>query len=498
MRILSVDIGSVSLKYVVARKKGTVEKTGIYPYSGDIDDLSPILAEIRENEGKNFETRILITTTEILKRTFTIPTLPKGEMEEAIKWSLSKVLGESPDTYVFKYGHLGPLEEKGIRREEMYFVGAKREFIEHLSQIFENEGFKNISLITDASSAYAQIVSRIFFQKGSFAILDIGGRLTGLYIFKKGRLSFIREILTAGESFTDALISGLGLTFEEAEKEKIEKGFTPETELYLNPPFERLAGEIERTINVYNQRYPDEPCTHLYFTGRGSRIKGLKERLKEVLPLITEPLLLDIPVEEEFLPAYVISLSGRTINLLPAEKIEWKKEVRLRRIGIAISAITLFILFFLSFDLLGKLKILELEIRTENKMIAEKRDFLSKNISITPEKLKEIESALSEAKKRDKTFVFLLKSLSALTPENVYFKELGFEKDKDRYLVELKGISYGDGPTIEEPLLRLVMVLEKYGVMREVNIREKNLKETGGKKFLEFVITGFMGARIDT
>ncbi|MCS7280766.1 MAG: pilus assembly protein PilM [Desulfobacterota bacterium] len=502
MQILSIDIGSTSVKYVIIRKKGVVRAKGIYPYSGSLDDLPSILADIKEKEGTDFEIRLTITTTEIVKRTFTLPPLPKEELKEAVKWSLPKVLGEPLDTYIFHYGSIGPVDEKGIRREEMYFVGVKREFVERLIGIFEEQGFKNISLITDPLAPYSEIAKALKRERKNFGIIDIGGRLTGLYIFRNNRLSFVREILTAGESFTDSLVMGLGLSFEEAETLKTEKGFTPETEPYLLPPLERLSGELERTINVYNQRYPTEVCEHLYLTGRGSMIPGLEERFKEMLPMSVEPLLLYADVEESFLPAYFVALTKKpekVLNLLPPEKTEWKRDMRLKRVGIGLSVALATVFLFLSFSLYSKLRFLEINLKAETKLLNEKREFLLRNTGITPGNLSEMGQILSEAKKKNKTFVYLLKAISNLTPERVYLKELAFEKDKTKnvYTVLIKGFAVGEPATIEESLFRFIMLLEKRGILKDIQVSEKRLKESEDHKILEFSLTGIMEERIE-
>jgi len=73
------------------------------------------------------------------------------------------------------------------------------------------------------------------------AIVDIGGRQTGIYIFDGKKLHLVREIMTASESFTDVLISGFGLTSRKLKAYTREKGFDETSSDILAVPMERLA-----------------------------------------------------------------------------------------------------------------------------------------------------------------------------------------------------------------------------------------------------------------
>ena len=93
MDILGIDIGTVSVKYV--RCKGTTGKSivvsqGDYPYKGGFEDLELILADIRNKEGPDLEVAIGMSSPDIIKKTFTIPVLPKKEQKEALNWTSAK------------------------------------------------------------------------------------------------------------------------------------------------------------------------------------------------------------------------------------------------------------------------------------------------------------------------------------------------------------------------------------------------------------------------
>lgn len=488
MNVIGIDIGTVSIKCV--RVKGKSLTTSIHPFSGNLDSLAAVLEEVKEREGTNLEVRVAMSSTDIIKKTFTIPFLPKEDLKGAIKWSVAKVLGESEEQYVWETGILGPVEEMGVRKQEMYFVGAKRSFIDSLLVLFEEKGFRRVSLFTDVAIVYTSIARELRHREG-FSILDIGGRQTGLYIFREGRLWLVREILTAGESFTDALIVAMGLTFEGAEALKIERGFDQGLEAFFLPVLERLSGEVGRTINVYNQRYPEAPLELIYLTGRGARLKGMFERMAELLPYELRPLPTLFPIEEEFLPAYTLCMRPPGLNLLPKERREKIKEglmARWARIG---AAILFLVLLLFSIDTVSQIKALDLKIKLEKAALEKKKAMVPREAK-DPKELASREELLREAGKKDGTFPLFLKYLSSSLPQGLYLKEISFEqeKGKESFLFEIKGIAIGEKETLDAYIVKFLLSLERDAFFKEAQLSGTEWKEIAGRRVMEFTLRG--------
>ena len=204
--ILGIDIGTVSVKYV--RCKGTTGKSivvsqGDYLYKGGFEDLELILADMRSKEGPDLEVAIGMSSPDIIKKTFTIPVLPKKEQKEALNWTSAKSLSASLDDMVYEHIMLGQIEEKGIKKDEVLFVGIQKGFVERVLSTFQRAGFQQITLFTDIAFGYVYALGEV--GDRSIAVIDIGGKRTGLYIARARRLMLAREVLTASESFSDAL-----------------------------------------------------------------------------------------------------------------------------------------------------------------------------------------------------------------------------------------------------------------------------------------------------
>ncbi len=510
MDILGIDIGTVSVKYVRYRKKGKgiVVSRGEYPYKEGWEDLEGILSSIKGREGTNVEVAIGITSQEILKKTFTIPVIPKEELREVLDWSASKIISIPLDDMRHEYVMLGEIDERGVRKDEVLFVGAHKEYVNRIVTLFEEVGFKNIALLSDIGFVYLPVVEEAI--DGSVAIVDIGGRQTGIYVFDGKKVHLVREIMTASESFTDVLISGFGLTYAEAEAYAKEKGFDETSSDILAVPMERLGGEIQRTFNVYAQKYPSRPVTKVYLTGRGALIPNLLEKLKAFLAEELQHLDPRIEIEDHFLPAYTLAVEKETlVNLLPEQVRQRERDALYTRIARPAGVFVLGIFVVWTIILLSDFYRLKSAVDSERALVQQKREQLDRLAPIRSSLVyNELGPIVAEIERRDSSLVILLKYLASRIPKEVYIREVGFTRQdsapaaptaptKDAKVpeagagnnVQLKGMIFGDAETMEATLLRFMIDLEKSKVVNNVTVISKDVKDMKGRPAMEFVIT---------
>jgi Tfp pilus assembly PilM family ATPase len=537
MDILGIDIGTVSVKYVRMRGKGTVVSLGEYPHKGGWEDLNFVLTDIKDKEGTDVEIAVAVSSQDILKRTFTIPIMPKDEAKEAIEWSASKIVTTPLDDMIYENIMLGEVTERGMKKEEVLFVGANREYINILLSIFETVGFRRIVTVTDSGFLYLTLMPEK--KEGAAAVVDIGGRQTGIYIFDNKRLCFIREILTASESFVDALMSEFDLSYDDAEKYSMEKGFNEESKHILAFPLDRLTSEVQRTFNVYARKYPERPITEIYITGRASRIPNMVKMLQGAFVEEVTQLKSPVDIEDHFLPAYALCIDTEPlVNLLP-EKLKARKREMTLRSWLRIATICIVALLLVpSIIMLANARKHQILLKSEQGDVASKKEQLRLLGSITPvSRYGELMALKKEIGKKDETFVVLLKYLASQLPKGVYLKDIEFS-DRNRkpdftsrdqskelpvkegsslketvtgtakepqtapqrpggtnlseadYVVTMRGFIFGDVDILEPALLNLLISLERSTLIRGLEVSKKEVKEVRGKKTLEFVITG--------
>jgi Tfp pilus assembly PilM family ATPase len=505
MDILGIDIGSVSVKYVRYRKKnnGIIVSRGEYPYKERWKDLEGILSSIRAKEGINVEVAIGVTSQEILKKTFTVPLIPKEELRGVLDWSVSKIISIPLEEMRHEYVMLGEIDERGVRKDEVLYVGAHKEYVDRIIDLFEDVGFRNFALLTDIGFVYLPVVEEAV--DGSVAIIDIGGRQTGIYIFDGKKLHLVREIMTAAESFTDVLISGFGFTLAEAEEHAKEKGFDEASSDILTLPLERLGGEIQRTFNVYAQKYPSRPVTKVYLAGRGSLMPNLVEKLKPFLVEDLRHLPSGTEIEDEFLPAYMLAMKKEiVVNLLPEHIKTREREalyIKHARIG---GFLLLSVLVVLTLNLLTSYNRVKSSVDSERSSVQQKKEQLDRFTALKSSLVSnELGPIVSEIERNDPFFVVFLKYLASRIPKEVFIKEVTFSrqdaagetqsKDAKKLQpinnIELRGVIFGEAEAVEAALLALMTNLEKSTIVNNVTVISKDAKSLKGRPAMEFLIT---------
>ncbi len=527
MDILGIDIGTVSVKYV--RCKGTagnsiITSQGDYPYKGDFEDLRLIVEDIRMKEGTDCEVAVGISSPDILKKSFTIPVLPKKEQREALNWTAAKALSVSLDDMAYEHLMLGRVEEKGVMKDEVLFVGAQKGYIDRVRSCFDRVGFKELVLITDIAFAYIYALGEI--GERSVAVIDVGGKRTGLYIASGRRLMFAREILTASESFSDALVSGPGLSFDEAEQIKKERGFDEELTEILKIPFERLAGEIQRTFSVYNQHYPDKAVTQVYVTGRGAKIPKFFEKLQETLVEEVDHLDSIHNIEDKYIPSQTLSMNLDVLpNLLPEGAKRREQTKLIRKFSMFGTVAVAAVLILVSLGMWRSVQNVDLRLGVEQRTLENVKKGMAALGVKTVETVDpgDIAFIRSEIQKKDLTFITLLKYLSSRTPKDVYLKSIEFggefppdaaaspdakkaagqppsepakpaaqqagKTPDNEYSVALKGYVFGESDALELALFNFILALKDSTFIRQIEIVSKETKTLRGRQVLEFALT---------
>ena len=127
-------------------------------------------------------------------------------------------------------------------------------------------------------------------EKRDIAIIDIGASKTSMCLISNGNIKGARTIMIGGNLITEAISNRYSLSFDEAEKMKlggvnggeIEEGSGMDLSMVIQPPLQNLLTEIEKTLHAMESGEPDK-ISHVYLSGGGARLKGIKESVSRQL-----------------------------------------------------------------------------------------------------------------------------------------------------------------------------------------------------------------------
>jgi len=116
-------------------------------------------------------------------------------------------------------------------------------------------------------------------------IVDIGASNTDIVLLADGNFR-VRSIPISGDSVTKVLQQKFGISYEEAEelKKKASQSKQPDKMFgVMKPTFDRLLGEIHKTIGYYKQQFKTLKVEQAYLVGESFRMQPLVELFAEGL-----------------------------------------------------------------------------------------------------------------------------------------------------------------------------------------------------------------------
>lgn len=309
---IGLDIGSHSIKLVGLKmtSKGpflTILEIQEIPYGkNDAKELSEILKEMVKRAGlKTKKVRVSVSGSGMITRQIIIPSMPKSEMNEAIRWEIKAHLPFPIETAQIDFHILNEFVEDGVKKFDLMVVACPESLIKRTLSIVEGAGLQITHLDVAPFALWNVLgVSNLLKPDEAIALLDLGAEKTGIHIFKDGILQFSREITPAGADITQVIMEEIlpkespQTLYEEAERIKREIGFPSESQLkekfrgpinltkisfLLRPLLERMAGEIRRSMDYFRSQFNVERIHKVLLTGGGAGLKNLLSYLEKEL-----------------------------------------------------------------------------------------------------------------------------------------------------------------------------------------------------------------------
>ncbi|MHB8910605.1 MAG: type IV pilus assembly protein PilM [Syntrophales bacterium] len=177
---------------------------------------------------------------------------------------------------------------------EVLLVAAKKEIIEGYTGVIEAAGLVPVIMDVDSFALETMYELNYEFEENDVDILiNIGASITNLNAVKGGISIFTRDFTLGVNSMTEAIAQNLGISFEEADKAKID-GFGDDEQArrvfreglitYADP----ICSEIERSVDYFRSTFGAETIKHILLSGGGALIPGIAANLSERLAIETE------------------------------------------------------------------------------------------------------------------------------------------------------------------------------------------------------------------
>ncbi|MBQ7529903.1 type IV pilus assembly protein PilM [bacterium] len=308
-----IDVGSSTIKIVSIAKSGkgfeftrcavcptppaTVKNGSVV----DAQSLSDVIREILKDNGFPVDSRVVASVSgqSVIVRPIHMPKMSSKELKSAIKYQADNYLPYSPDDALIDGIIIRDTLPEEPNQMEVLFVAAPQEILTNTRELIELAGATVESVDLEPFAilrALNESNPELCASDKNIAVVNLGASFGSISVFKNGTLRLSRTISVAGNDFTKALGKELNLSFEEAEKFKIEKcvvlvgensePVSPTTQRafkYILPVLEELGKDIKRSIDYYQSRKQDESVDVIILSGGAARLKNIDVYLSDKL-----------------------------------------------------------------------------------------------------------------------------------------------------------------------------------------------------------------------
>lgn len=230
-------------------------------------------------------TALAVPAARTFTRTVTLPLLGSKDVAEAIRLETEQYVPVPIDELYLDYSTIRTMEKE----QELLVIAVPKKIVDSYLILMELLGLEVAALETTISAA-----SRLFIQTEQSdvptVLIDLGSLSSDITIYDKG-LVVTGTVPGGGDSFTQALMSKLNVTKEEAHVIKTKYGLglskkQKEITDSMAPILDQMLKEIRRMIRYYEERSDTQRKIGQVVTmGGGANMPGLSEHMTNLLRL---------------------------------------------------------------------------------------------------------------------------------------------------------------------------------------------------------------------
>ncbi len=355
--VLGVDLGSSRVKVLELKTSGS--RITVVNYAEDdisaksITEKSPeerreIYIEALKNclKKRKFGTKsaaVSVSGSSVIVRFVKFPKMNPEDLEKTLQFEAEPHIPFDIQDVDMDTQIIGDVEEEDQLKMETVLVASKKETIREKIEILEKAGLKPVVIDVDAfalENAYETINGEQGADSGMSMIVNIGASVTNISIVEGGISKVVRDLYTAGNSFTRALQNALQLDPVKAEEIKKQHGLSgaPQegsgdsgdiaAQAYsaMYPVMRELNSEMQRSIDYFTGQQSGQGVNikNIIISGGGASMKFLPDLVHADL---------GIPVEV-FRPFEKASLADKSMQVdLSSPALAVAAGLALRKIG---------------------------------------------------------------------------------------------------------------------------------------------------------------------
>lgn len=300
--MIGLDVSSSSVKLVELSQNASgqfvLERMASQPLEkgwildGQIERFDEVVEAVRKLVSKSGTStkRVVMAMPQaaVITKKIILPAgLREDEMEVQVEAEANQYIPFSLDEVSLDFCVIGP-SPASMEDVEVLIAASRKDRVQDRQGLAEAAGLQPIVLDIE-SHASRLAISRwtaCLPSQGKdalVALFEIGAENTGLKVLCNDELVYDRDQAFGGAQLTALISRQYGLTFDEAERKKVEGGLPSEYVTDLQEPFvDSLAQEIGRALQYFFTSTPHHKVDYVLLAGGTATLPGLKDRVTDL------------------------------------------------------------------------------------------------------------------------------------------------------------------------------------------------------------------------
>jgi len=459
---IGLDIGASTIKIVELKKVGKkvqLIKAGMVEAPRDSSGQKDILSKLlRDFRARRKAVSIAVPGQSAYIRYIDLPPINASRIKQMMEYEAKQQIPVPLEEVLWGYQCL-PARDPS--KTSIVLVAARSEAIGRLLSDVERFGIEPYVVDYSPLASYNALKHSGSISSETSILIDLGAESTNLSIETGNSLCWTRSIPIGGMSLTQSIEKSLGVTSEEAERLKKDKGGAPGSASRdrvaeaMAPSLRRLAGEVQRSLVFFQAELGGGAVNKVILSGGGANIKGISQFFKEELGVDVETA---SPLKALYSPVQIISSDQEAffhvaiglalrpllkcpleINLLPTSILK-KKEFRAKKASLVTSLILILLTAAIFREFFAQdYRIIKSHIEVVDAGLAEYRRYEPEMKMATKEKedMREQVEKLKRLAQEKVLLPNLLLELTLMLPEEIHLRSFSLQEK----IINIEGVA---------------------------------------------------------
>ncbi len=264
---------------------------------GEILDVAAVAAAIRQivsTSGiKSKRVQLGVANQRVVVRQIDLPWMEEAELRQSLRFQVQEFIPIPVEDAELDFHVLSEFQSDGdTRMLRLLLVAAHKDMVATHIQAAQEAGLRPVGVDLNPFAMLRALATESAIETAGEVLIDIGAGVTNIVVHEGGIPRFVRILVLGGESVTEGLASGLGLTTDDAEMVKKTTGLSPTgdepTRRIIEDQANQFIDEVRSSLDYYQAQTGSARVGRVVLTGGGALLAGLADRLATAIRLPVE------------------------------------------------------------------------------------------------------------------------------------------------------------------------------------------------------------------